>query len=330
MKTRVANTLKMLKTKGVLVRLASEIQSQMEFVPTGSLLLNEVIGWPGYPCGLLTEIYGKESSGKSLLTLIAEGIVTRNKQYVLHLDLEKNHEHRETNQWRDVFGVDMNYVIQIDADVAEKVMQATLMTIEKMGKELKLIVCDSINALTPDKVMDAEMSSFEVATQSKLLHKWFDKLRVKNRYAAFLAINQVSAKIGGYGASETKGGGFAMRYDPHLSLEVKGTPILNAEADQVGSLGMDLTVIVRKSKLAVPKRVAKLKFYRELNGFDIISELIILGVQKGIIGKNAGWYILDEKRINGQEELRNFLADKVSLLSKLIKQLGYNPKDFNL
>lgn len=320
-----------LRKAGAAVRMGNEITSCMSFVSTGSLLLNRAIGQPGYPCGLLTEIYGEASNGKSLLTLIAEGIVTRQKKYVLHIDAEKNHEHAETNEWRKAFGVDLDYVIQQDADTAERIMENTLTVVEHLKQDLALIVCDSINALVPSKILESEMGDANIANQARLLHKWFDLMRVKNKYAAFLCINQTVASITRFGGGQSKGGGNAMKFDPHLSLEVKGSPIIDAKSDIEGATGMDLTITVKKNKLGPAKRVAETSFKRELGGFDIVEEVIDIAVENGYVKKTAGWYEFKGKKFNGKEKFRSLLVTNRKALEILIKQgCKIDPKELGL
>lgn len=326
--SKLERTLNELSKLGLSVRMGSEIKSSMDFVPTGSLMLQEAIGRPGYPCGLITEIYGKKSAGKSLLALVAEGYVTRAKKYVLHLDLEKNHEHFETNEWREVFGIDLDYVIQIDTSTAETAMEGTITAIERMGKDLKLIVCDSIAALTPEKVLKSEMGdATQPGNQAKLIHKWFDLLRAKNKYAAFLAINQITARIGGYGSPETKSGGFAMEFDPHLSLEVKSKSILAKDSDENGSSGLDMQIQIKKNKIGPAHKIAFLKFQREFGGFDILEEIIELSRIKSLVKVTAPWYYFGDKNFKGREDFKKYLGENKKVLRNLIKELGYNPNE---
>jgi recombination protein RecA len=319
-----------LEKLGLPVQLGSEITKVMKFVSSGSLSLNFAIGRPGYPCGLITEIVGPPNSGKSLLTLIAESIVTRRKQYVIHIDNEDNHGTKETNEWRSVFGIDNDYVIQIPPEYAEKVMEGTRKALRTLGDKCALVVVDSINAFVPERVIDKEMGEATVAVNAKLLHEWFDKLRIDNKHAAFLAINQHSSKIGGYGNPVTKGGGYAMRYDPHLSIEVKGSPIYTSESDLEGVKGYDLDIRVVKNKVGPQGRVAKCKIVYDSGGFDILDEIITMAVDRKIIKKAAAYYYIGEKNFFGREKLVDYLHEKRGTLKKLIVKLGYDPVDLGV
>src|SRR4051812_26581650 len=59
-----------------------------EVIPTGSFLLDRVLGVGGFPCGRLVELYGVESSGKSTLSLAAARNCQVSGFSVLYLDFE--------------------------------------------------------------------------------------------------------------------------------------------------------------------------------------------------------------------------------------------------
>src|SRR5271166_1082358 len=55
--------------KGSIMRMDSNVSSDIPVIPTGSLTLDLALGVWGVPRGRVIEIYGPESSGKTTLTL---------------------------------------------------------------------------------------------------------------------------------------------------------------------------------------------------------------------------------------------------------------------
>ena len=53
--------------KGSIMKMGDDSVEQVEVIPTGSIALNVALGVGGYPRGRIIEIYGPESSGKTLL-----------------------------------------------------------------------------------------------------------------------------------------------------------------------------------------------------------------------------------------------------------------------
>jgi recombination protein RecA len=64
-----------------------ETIKKIEMIDSGSLLLNKIIGYGGYPKGRLVEIYGPESAGKTTMTLMAIRQLT--DKPAVFLDIER-------------------------------------------------------------------------------------------------------------------------------------------------------------------------------------------------------------------------------------------------
>ena len=329
-KTKVDSIDRLIKKTGIDIQRGSEILQPMEFVSTGSILLNQIIGKPGYPCSLITEIVGHSGGGKSLLCLIAASVATSKGLYVILVDNENNYGTLETREWLETFGINLDFIIRIPPSDAEKSMNATLTMLKELGDKCKLVIVDSASAFVPEKILEKEIGDQTVALSAKLLHSWFDKLRVVNKYAAILVINQHTSKIGMYGNPVTKGGGYAMKYDPHLSIEVKGSPIYGKDADTQGASGMEIDVRITKNKIGPIGRSAKVVINYSFGKFDLLEEIINLAVTSGIIKKSVSYYYIGESAYQGKEKLKEKLLSSSKLLAKIIRRLGYDPSDFGL
>src|SRR5690606_11366076 len=102
-----------MQSKGIDIRLASQIQEQLGFVPSGSIYLDKIMGTRGYPYPKFVHVYGEPSTGKSLLALMSMAYITRAGGYVVYCDLENNYNSVELNAWRERFGIDLSKVIDI-------------------------------------------------------------------------------------------------------------------------------------------------------------------------------------------------------------------------
>ena len=116
-----------------------------------------------------------------------------------------------------------------------------------------------------------------------------------------------------------------MRFDPHLSLKVSGDPVYNADSDESGTIGLDMTVTVAKNKIGAPKRVCHPRFRLALGGFDLVHEVVEMSVRKGVIRKNPPYYYIGDESFQGHERVVNRISEDSKLLRKLITKLGYDP-----
>ena len=70
--------------KGSIMKMGDNHVQEVEVIPTGSIALNAALGVGGYPKGRIIEIYGPESSGKSM------PLQKHRKQVVSQLSLMQN------------------------------------------------------------------------------------------------------------------------------------------------------------------------------------------------------------------------------------------------
>lgn len=66
--------------KGAVMRLGDRAGTDVEPIPSGSLLLDQALGIGGYPKGRIIEIFGPESSGKTTLALHAIAEVQKKRR----------------------------------------------------------------------------------------------------------------------------------------------------------------------------------------------------------------------------------------------------------
>lgn len=324
---RIAKLQAKLAKSGIQIGKASDITAVQNYVPTGSLLLSDVLGVPGYPCGKIIEIFGPESSGKTLLAHVSAGYVTRRKKFVYWWDGEDNHNTQDMNAWRDVFGIDKNYIIQQPKCSGEKLIDGVLETVNDLKDDLELIVIDSIGAITPSKILDRAGGDTLPGKSAQLVKELFKRLTLENSYAAVLMINQLTSQFG-YGADVTTTGGWGPKFYSAIRLQIKGSPILGSNSDEEGAIGQEIKVLVKKNKVGPPRRTADLLFSRELGGFDVLNEIIILAVQKGIVRKSPPWYYLQDKKFQGSEKFKEYLKANRKILAALIKKVcNVNPKE---
>ncbi len=195
---------------------------KMEHINTGSTVLNMLIGGsrtpdgafvcPGYPKGKIIEIYGRESSGKSTIAMMAAGQAIRQNGgtgAVLYVDLE----HAVVDAYALKLGVDFRPPELGGSGQALRVQPHSFEETEALvtGAALQgidLIVVDSVAGLVSRKevkrnVIDEKEKS-GVAEIPRLMSAWMPKLQgiIAKTGTTVIFTNQTRDKIGAMGYTE--------------------------------------------------------------------------------------------------------------------------------
>lgn len=136
--------------EGIIFQLTGE-PVKIKSISTGSNGLDDAIGVGGLPLGRIVEIYGNESSGKTTLCLhtIAEA------QKLGYICAFIDTEHALDIGYAKKLGVQVDNLLVSQPDCGEQALEV-VETLIRTG-EIKLIVIDSVAALTPRAEIEGDM-----------------------------------------------------------------------------------------------------------------------------------------------------------------------------
>lgn len=289
---------------------------KVEVISTGSLALDIALGVGGLPKGRIIEIYGPESSGKTLLCLHAIRSVQESGGLACFIDAE----HALDPSWAKKVGVDVDNLIISQPGSGEEALDITE-TMIRSGA-IDLIVIDSVAALTPKKEIDGEIGDSMVGLQARMLSQAMRKLvaATNQTKTTVIFINQLREKIGVmFGSPETTTGGKALKFYASQRLDIRRIETLKVGTDPVGAR---TRVKVIKNKVAPPFKQAEfdILFTPGLEGFSREGDIIDIGVEIGLIKKSGAWFTLAEDSSQlgqGKEKARLFLRENPELAKKL-------------
>jgi recombination protein RecA len=290
-------------------------------VPSSSPLLQHITGG-GYPRGKIIEIYGPESSGKSLIAQHIGKDFQAVGEFVGYIDMEFSFQY----DFAEKIGLDTSEkkFKLFQPDSAEKAFTIAE-EITKAG--VGLIVFDSVATMTPDAEMSAGYSDQQMGSQARVMGKGLRKLAsiLSKNGTTVIFINQIRMKIGVmFGNPETTPGGNALPFYACLRLDTRRKDFLEDSKDSE-PYGVKAQVTSKKSKISPPKRKGQLTIYYN-NGVDTLGEYIDFGITFGFIEKSGSWYSINGERAQGKENLSNILKlnDTVreKLKSKVIQMLS--------
>lgn len=218
---------------------------KMDHINTGSTVLNLLIGGsrlpdgsflcPGWPKGKIVEIYGRESSGKSTIAMMAAGqaiAMNDGTGSVLYVDLE----HAVVDAYALKLGVDFRPPELGGSGNALRIQPHTFEETEALvnGAALNgvdLIVVDSVAGLVSRRDLQRNTANEKekqgVAEIPRLMSAWMPKLQsiIARTGTCVIFTNQTRDKIGAMGYTEealkSTTGGNALKFWASLRLLLK-------------------------------------------------------------------------------------------------------------
>lgn len=302
---------------GSVGRLGDQEHVDVKTISSGSLAIDLAIG-SGFPIGRIIEVYGPESSGKTLLTLHAIAEVQKNGGTAAFVDAE----HALDPVWAKKIGVDIDNLIVSQPDSGEQALEIT----EKLvrSRAIDLIVVDSVAALVPSKELEGDMGDSHMGLQARLMSQGLRKITgaIHNTNTVVIFINQLRMKIGVmFGSPETTTGGNALKYYASVRIDIRRISQLK-DGDEV--IGARTRVKVVKNKVAAPFRQAEfdILYTKGDEGFSKEADIRDLGVHAGIIKKAGAWFSYGDMQLGqGGEKTRVFLKENPEIAAEIEQKI---------
>lgn len=260
-----------------------------QFIPTSSGMLNSAIGG-GIPCGRVTEIFGEESNGKS--SLVAD--IMMNAQKLGGMAVIIDSEQAFESERAKAMGIKIDdvvytesYTIEDGFDVIEAIVEET-----RGEKGPFVIVWDSIAACTTRDELDDGFDKVSVAAKARLISKGVRRLKgADTKNTAIVIVNQVRTRIGSFfGKPTASTGGFAIKYDAALRLELRGVGRVKEKSGDV--TGITCKAVAVKNKIRNPFLFAEFDVMFE-GGIDDSNFFLTRLVEVGVVKSSGAWYSID-------------------------------------
>lgn len=283
----------------------------VQTIGTGSVSIDIATGVGGYPRGRVVEIYGPESSGKTTLALHAIAEAQMAGGVCAFIDAE----HALDVNYARAIGVDTERLLVAQPDNGEQALEITESLVR--SGVVDLVVVDSVAALVPRAELEGDMGDAHMGLQARLMSQALRKLTAISHKTntTLLFINQLRQKIGvSFGPSETTTGGNALKFYASMRLDVRRIGSVKVGEEKVGGR---TRVKIAKNKCAPPFSEAEFDI-RWGEGVDNITELIDLGLARGLIDKNGNHMSFGGVTLgNGRERSRETLGENAELQATL-------------
>jgi len=290
-------------------------------LPTGSLILDDLLGVGGYPFGRIIEIYGPESSAKTTLGLMAIREAQKINLPSVFIDLEASLD----LNWARLIGIDTREEKGFYHLTPEHAEQA-LNILRILLSDFSLIVFDSIAALVPKSELDGEIGDRGVGNVARLMSQTMRMIasEIKKHNSIVLFINQTRDNIGdSFGPSYETTGGKALRFYTTQRIEVYPSTSLG---EKTAPIGNKVRVHIKKNKVSPPRRRGELTLYYD-EGISLVQEILDWSLTHKKIIQGGGWYTTNpetenEQKFHGSNEIRNYLKQNIEYENNYRQYLG--------
>lgn len=283
------------------------IAQDTEAISTGSMAIDYITGVGGLPLGRSVELFGPPASSKTTTALmtaanyqkkiIKEGLDER----ILYLDYEQ--------------AMDPNYAKNLGLDVDHPSFLFAQPNLFEDGANfalelietglVKIVIFDSVAAMTPKALYEAEIGKVQVAPQARLMAVLMQRLNplLADTNSLAIFINHLKEKVGIGGPAgpvKTTPGGVSLKFYASMRIEyaqigqIKGDvkdPLTGLKVKQ--TVASNVKVKIVKNKVAPPfkEAVVRVRFGK---GFDDMwTTKNVLMANKKISG-SAGYFYFDK------------------------------------
>jgi len=252
--------------------------------------------------GRITEIYGDNSTGKTLLATGAVIEAQARDILTLYIDAES----ALSRDRMEELGVDSELLGYVTPDTAAQLFESIANFLAakaaEFGKDYPaLIVWDSVAATSTKEEIDTveqkglDQKQFSSAAQqiSKAFRTGLPKKLARSNTAIIL-INQIRQNVGVmFGDDEVTFGGKAIGFYSSVRIKLRGSGAIKDAGEVVG---MRAKVTTKKNRLAPPFRMTVIPMYFDY-GVDDAEATFDYAKDKGYIQhSSSGWYHWEELR----------------------------------
>jgi len=308
-------------------------------IPSRHLAFNYQTGG-GLPYGKIMEIYGEESSGKSLMAYDFAYVTQALGGVVLIADAEQAF----TNAWAIANGLDLTRIIRLPSTVVEEISDwladmAIYWRSQLTHNEPILFILDSTAALDCMVNINSKMvdSKADMGNRAKAIYKM---LRVRSELMFKLGVSQIyinqlrkNLKAGMFENPDTTPGGGAMKFYASIRIAFYGgKQILEKIKGKDRKVGRVTSIRVMKNKVGPPRGTIKgapMYFNQDGKkdiGFDKYYFLSDSLLEAGAISKNNGgtYSIKGVTLCRGDEKFLALIEKDDDLRRKLLRKANIN------
>jgi len=244
-----------------------DIKSVTDYLSTGSLLLDLAISNRkdgGIPVGRITEIFGWQGTGKSLLAYHIIRSTQQKGGFCIYIDTERSAD----KEFMERMGVNTKDQTKFlypkppsSIEGVFELIETMIKAVHKMGNpkdRIVTVVWDSVAASPAKETLEEDYGEGRLGADSRAMSSCFRRAieMLDLGYITLVCINQKRTKIGSNKYdTETTGHGRALAFYASTRIDIKAVGKMTEGSKKFGrTVGINTRAIVDKSKMGPPKR----------------------------------------------------------------------------
>lgn len=278
----------------------SSVVADVQSVSTGNIAIDNISGIGGIPLGRNTEVFGPQSSGKTTTALQAAASLQHvidsggdpdrgigPDDLIVYLDFE----HALDPSYCKKLGLDVEHPQFIVAQPNDLEAGANFLRELVPTGLVRMVIIDSVAAMTPSARIEAETGKSLPALQARLMSEFLaaftpdvHKYNVAAIYINHVGVDMAMGGRPGMPPKSTTPGGRRLKFDASLRLEYKQignikskeTDLLTQEkVDTVTSTNVQVQVVKNKVGPPFRKAVVRVRFGKGFDNFWSAMQILI-------------------------------------------------------
>jgi recombination protein RecA len=278
--------------------------NKQNFISSGSIGIDIVLGTGGYPLGRIIEIYGAEASGKTTMGLHAILNAQKYSKMPVFIDME----HCLDIFYMKRIGINISNMVIFHPDNGEQALEIMFFLIQ--SNMTNLVVVDSVAALVPKlELKDENIKDIQIGIHARLMSKMLRKLSllIDKFHVTIIFTNQIRMKIGVlFGSNESTTGGVALRFYSSIRIEIRRIGNIKKSNEIIGTRNK---IKIVKNKLFPPFKEIEFDILYGL-GISKEGELIDLGLKMNVLKKKSNWITFFSNNLAYGKDNARFLLIK--------------------
>lgn len=285
----------------------ASVRKDVPHIATGVLVFDIQTGIGGFPRGMLIELFGPESCGKTTLALeTAREVQQEYKQSVLYLDYAHDFDPRYAVKLG--VNLDENWWALNQPNTLEDGMRLAENLMTSSGGELGLVIVDDVASMNPAQNAEKEIGESVISAKARAIGLCLEQTRhlISTSQVAMVFINQLRDVInidpfGARGAKKTTTpGGRALKFYAGMRVEFSQQVIesvkegtLLSKYEQKKMTGQRSRFQIIKNKKFRPYTQGEV-YLKPGKGFDSITSCVEIMERMGTLRKNGSHYHLGQ------------------------------------